>query len=69
MVYLKCTIAGVLALVLSAFVTVVLLFFVYKPFGTRAVAFDFSSLLRWPLLWILMLLIFGAGFYWEFRRL
>jgi hypothetical protein len=73
-IYLKSVIAGLLALVLAAVVFVVIgttilasLLFVYGGVGVGI------GVSRWhvgsPLSWLPAIIIFSAGFYWNYRRL
>jgi hypothetical protein len=68
-VYLKCIIVGVLALLAAAvliptiFIVVVLL--IYRPNGIDMPRWHVGS----PLFWLLAIIIFGAGFFWKFQKL
>jgi uncharacterized BrkB/YihY/UPF0761 family membrane protein len=73
-IYLKSVIAGLLALVLAAVVIVVIgttiLAFLLFVYGAVGIGIDMP---RWhlgsPLSWLPAIIIFSAGFYWNYRRL
>ena len=67
MAYLKSVIAGTLALAAFALLVVVVVLFVYKPFGTTGL--NVKGLVESRLLCAVAFLMFAAGFYLEFRRL
>jgi len=78
MIYLKSVVAGILALVASAMVILTIMIIIlvavvwrYKPDGIDIprISIDWPSAAKTPFFWLILLLIFGAGFYWEFRRL
>jgi hypothetical protein len=69
LISLKSAAVGMLALMGTALMAAVVLFLIYRPYGSRAIAFDPIRLSRSPLLWILALSVFGVGCYFEFRRL
>ena len=68
-VYLKSIIVGILALLAAAvliptiLIGVVLL--IHRPDGIDMPRWHVES----PLFWLLAIIIFGAGFFWEFQRL
>jgi hypothetical protein len=71
MVYARSLVAGIAA-VLMASVLAILGGGLYMYIGSRsiedgAIGWDPTSLKR-PLIWIVAVLIFAAGFLWEFRR-
>jgi len=72
MIYLKSILVGALALV--AFASAVLCtefvaaaIWIRAHGGNESVFVTFSN--RSPFIWPIGLFIFGAGFYWEYRRL
>ena len=75
MLYLKSVIAGIVALVIASVVlpTLVILFFsalTVRHRGGTAIGFDPVSIARSsPTVWLIGLIVFAAGFYWEYRRL
>ncbi len=73
MIYLKSVIAGILTLVLFAVLAPVIvppvIRFAYRLEEGAQVSWDLRFLSKSPVFWTLVLLIFGLGFYWEFRRL
>jgi hypothetical protein len=74
MLYLKCVIAGIAALVIAAVVLpvimgILLYTFIRPPAGTT-IGFDPVSIAKSsPTVWLIALFVFAAGFYWEFHRL
>lgn len=71
MIYLKSTLVGIATLFLSVILfTVSWGWWVTRKIDTTAgtVGVDVSGLVRWPVSWIVVVLGFAAGFYWEFRR-
>jgi hypothetical protein len=74
MLYLKCVIAGIAALVIAAVVLpvmgILLFSLIVRPPAGEAIAFDVVSIAKSsPTVWLIALIVFAAGFYWEFRRL
>lgn len=67
-VYLKSIAAGILSLILVAFVAFVVLSIAFRPKGTQNVGYDPTFLLRLPMFYVVVLITFLAGFYIEFRR-
>ena len=72
MVYLKSVLAGIAVVVVvaiaSLFVIVAYLSIVYRRAGSAAIGWDPISLAK-PGTWLLfVIVIFLAGFFWEFRR-
>jgi hypothetical protein len=66
--YLKSTNAGILALLLvAAAIATIVVITRPTPSGTSFVVIHwrFAS----PLLWLVAAVVFGAGFFWELRRL
>jgi uncharacterized membrane protein YphA (DoxX/SURF4 family) len=71
-IYLKCTLAGFLAVLAAAVLTVIIVV-VCLSFASRssqtAIGWDPISLAK-PLTWfVVVLAIFLVGFYWQFFRL
>ena len=64
MVYLKSIIAGVLALLFAA-VLIATIFLV----AVRVIGIGIDMNLGSPLFWLPAIVVFGAGFFWEYRRL
>ncbi len=72
MIYLKSTLAGLLAVLAAGILTVIIvtvyLSILSRSLGTGAVGWDPISLAR-PLTWLGVVLgIFLVGFFWEFLR-
>jgi len=70
MIYLKSTLVGIVALFLSAVVfTVGWGWWVTRKIDTTegTVGVDVVGLVKWPLSWLIVMLGFAVGFYWEFR--
>jgi hypothetical protein len=77
MIYLKSFLAGTVTLLISALlipgcmmVTAILFHKSSSAEGKRraVVGWDVVSIMRNSLIpWLMMLVVFGAGFYWEFR--
>jgi hypothetical protein len=72
MVYAKSIVAGLGALILSSVLFVVIYAAVIAvvvalPSG-QTVGIDFRSVFVQPLFWVITLLSFAAGFYWEYRK-
>jgi len=67
MVYIKSIIAGVLALLLVPVLVATIIFVAVSVLGLGI------DMVRWhpesPVFWLLAVIIFGAGFLWEYRRL
>lgn len=78
MIYLKSVFAGIATLLISVLLVAVGLIVVSVLFhnsssaeGARrgVVGWDVGSMMRYSIIpWLIILIIFGAGFYWEFRR-
>jgi hypothetical protein len=72
MVYIKSVLVGIVALFATTIVYVVilisLLLRIHPPPPGAEVGFDLLSILDRPSFWLVMLLAFVLGFYWEFRR-
>jgi hypothetical protein len=73
MIFLKCTLAGLLFLVGSAillFVGAIALFAIFVARDKEVtVGFDPVSIVKSsPMLWVLAILLFVLGFAWEHRR-
>jgi hypothetical protein len=72
MVYAKSIVAGLGALIISSVLFVVIYAAVVAatvalPRG-QTVGIDLRSVFVQPLFWVIALLSFAAGFYWEYRR-
>ena len=71
MIYLKSVIAGSVAVAIAAAMSPIVMgiyfYIVYRP-GNEAVGWDPTSFTTQPLVWATGILIFVAGFVWEFRR-
>jgi hypothetical protein len=70
-VYLRSIIAGVVALLLATVLIQAIIFVAAIIHGSNGNA-RWVLLFRWhvvPIDWLLPIIIFGAGFYWEYRRL
>jgi hypothetical protein len=71
MVYLKSLVAGIVAVVIAAALSPIVMgiyfFIVYRPGRNEAVGWDPTSFVKQPLIWAIGMLIFVAGFVWEFR--
>lgn len=78
MIYLKSFLAGIAALLISALLVPVgwilaqiLFYMLYKPEGMfrGEVGWDVVSIMRNSVIpWLIILVVFSAGFCWEFRR-
>ena len=72
MVNLKSLIAGTvavaIAVALSPIVMGIYFLVVYRPGASGAIGWDPTSSAKQPLIWAISVLIFAAGFVWEFRR-
>jgi hypothetical protein len=72
MIYIKSLLIGVVALFVTTIVYVVILISVllrlHPPPPGAKVGFDLLSILDRPSFWLVMLLAFAVGFYWQFRR-
>ncbi len=73
MVYLKSVLAGiaavVIAMALSPFVAMLYIYLAYKPTGDEQLGWDPVSFAKTPAVWLIIALIFAAGFFWEFRQM
>jgi H+/Cl- antiporter ClcA len=72
MIYIKSILVGVVALFAITIVYVVILISVLlrlhpPPLGAK-VGFDLLSILDRPSFWLVILLAFALGFYWQYRR-
>ena len=69
MIYVKSMLAGFLSLISAAMISFVILVVKYQPIPEGAPeqlhGRDFTSFMNSHMAWILALLIFGIGFYWE----
>ena len=73
MIYVKSVLVGALALLAATILYLVILITVtlrrYPPLPGAEVSFDLRSMLNHePSFWVVALVAFGVGFYWEFRR-
>jgi len=73
MILRKCIFAGLLALVIAAYVLPITVS-VYLSWTSHlgdneAIGFDPVAAIRSPSVWIIAVLVFGLGFYLEYRRL
>jgi hypothetical protein len=74
MLYLKCVIAGIAALVIASVVLpvmgILLLTLIVRPPTGTQIGFDPVSIAKSsPTVWLIALIVFASGFYWEFHRL
>ena len=73
MIYFKSVLVGILALVVSIVVLASIWYVGLQVWirsrGSESHFHSISINLGSPLLWGSVLIIFGAGFYWEYRRL
>jgi hypothetical protein len=72
-VYFKSAIAGVVAVFLCAMIVVLtalveIIWMSRRAEGETVIGWDFVSFAKTPLAWVIFLLAFAAGFYWEYRR-
>ena len=72
MIYVKSLVVGiaavVIATILSPFLMGLYLYIAYKPKENEAIGWDPISFTKRPVAWLIIALIFVAGFVWEFRR-
>lgn len=68
MIYIKSTLAGIGALGVAALMSVVFLVIKYRPTVSGTPGWDPISLVKSQVVWIVFLLVFAIGFYWEYRR-
>jgi hypothetical protein len=68
MIYIKSTLAGIGALGVAALSGIVFLVIKYRPTPNGTPGWDPISLLKSQLVWVVFLLVFVAGFYWEYRK-
>lgn len=73
MVYIKSMMVGVATLFASAVLFIVVhMWLVLRnlkvPEGTVVVGISVGSLAKTPWFWIVVLIAFGIGFWWQFRR-
>jgi hypothetical protein len=71
MIYVKSVLAGILALVIAVFSTIVAIL-VYDSRSSESpttIGWDPHAASRSPGFWAIIALIFAVGFFWEFRRL
>lgn len=72
MVYLKSLVAGTAAVAIAATLSPIVMgiyfYAVYRPGANDATGWDPTLAAKQPLIWTIGVLIFVAGFVWEFRR-
>jgi len=72
MIYVKSLVAGIAAVVIATilppFLMGLYLYIAYKPKENEAIGWDPISFTKQPVAWLIIALIFVAGFVWEFRR-
>jgi len=72
MKYLKSLVAGTVAVAIAAALSPIVMgiyfIVVYRPGANGASGWDPTSSAKQPMIWVISLLIFVAGFVWEFRR-
>jgi len=70
MLYVKSILVGAATLLVATVLfIVILLLVVSRKTGASEVGVDVVSLIRSsPLFWLVVLIGFGVGFYWQFRR-
>ena len=73
MILVKSILAGLVALILTAIVllvgAVVVLMVRFKPRHGQTIGIDpVGIVVSFPLLWIIAVIAFALGFYWEYRR-
>ena len=74
MIYIKSLVAGITAVViatlLSPFLMGLYVYIIYKPKENEAIGWDPISFAHRPSAWLIIavIVIFMAGFVWEFRR-
>ena len=70
MLYVKSILVGAATLLVATVLfIVILLLVVSRKTGASEVGVDVVSLIRSsPLFWLVALIGFGVGFYWQFRR-
>lgn len=69
--YVKSILVGVLAVLVASIVSLIIFAIVINrnsPPG-YSVGIDPTGLVKAPYFWILVLLAFAIGFYWQFRRM
>jgi F0F1-type ATP synthase membrane subunit c/vacuolar-type H+-ATPase subunit K len=72
-IYLKCIIAGGIAVIasaiaVSAVAVVGIVWMSRRPEEGTSYGWDPVAFARTPLAWTIFLLVFAAGFYWQFHR-
>ncbi len=71
MIWLKCALAGLASLLaFGAIAAVVYPMILNRNSGSRGlIGVDWISLVRSsPILWLMLGLVFAAGFFWQYRR-
>ncbi len=72
MIYLKSLLAGIVAVLIGATLSPIVMgiyfYFVYSRGADETTGWDPTSFVKQPLIWTITAVIFGAGFVWEFRR-
>jgi len=74
MLYLRSVVAGIVALVIASVVLpivgILLLTLMARPRAGTTIGFDPISIAKSsPTVWLIGLIVFVSGFYWEYRRL
>ncbi len=71
MIYVKSVAAGITVVVLATLLSSLLigLYLAYKSKQNEAIGLDLISFAKTPLAWLIVAVIFMAGFFWEFRHI
>jgi hypothetical protein len=69
MIYLKAAFVGIVLLVAATLILMVFLIGWVSITTHEQVGFDVVSLVRQPVIWVWIVVLFGLGFGWELRRL
>ena len=73
MIYIKSLVAGITAVViatlLSPFLMGLYVYIIYKPKENEAIGLDPISFAKTSLAWLIIVVIFMAGFLWKFRHI
>jgi hypothetical protein len=70
MIYVKCVLAGLAALLVSFGILAISAAIVVFALGPLGLGIDIPQWhFRSPLFWVSALVIFGAGFFWQHHRL
>jgi TRAP-type C4-dicarboxylate transport system permease small subunit len=68
MIYVKSIFAGLAAVIVTSIVLVIVLVIWLSVTTREQVGIDVISVVKWPVAWIYVSVLFGLGFGWEFRR-